>query len=629
MLPGVAIKMARTLYRRGPDDCGVWESTHDGVALSHRRLSILDVSDAGSQPMTSQCGRYTVVFNGEIYNHLKLRSEILRTNTHYNWTGHSDTETLLAAISTWGIEIFLKKSVGMFSFAIWDGYDKTLTLARDRMGEKPLYYGRSESAFFFASELKALKEHPSWRPKLNRNALAEYLRKGYISAPRCIYQGVLKLLPGHTVTVADGGNVISEPRKYWDLKDYANEEHRLHDATSDALTKKLDHLLTATIEQQMIADVPVGVFLSGGCDSTVVSAIMQSLCGTSVNSFSIGFNESGYNEARHAATVARYIGTNHTELYVSESEALSIIDDMPRIFDEPFADASQIPTYILCEMARRDVKVCLSGDGGDELFGGYNRYGSGYRAWSMISKLPRPILNYLSGLKGFGNQTLSYKLLNWLSKSQNFHLQAEHVQKLLRLARCGDLKSYYREATSKFSDLSCIIDHNCSESEPPTLDFLSEVSDPRELLILEDMLRYLPDDILTKVDRASMSNSLEVRAPMLDHRLVEFAWTVPLNYKIKGSTPKWLLKQVLYSYIPERIVGKPKMGFTVPVNEWLRGPLSEWAETLLDPTDMARDGIFSAPEVTNMWSQHKSKKYDWGEQIWTILMFQAWFKQSF
>lgn len=539
-------RMADTIMYRGPDDAGYWFDGDNRIGLGHRRLSIVDLSPAGHQPMQSSSSRYVIAFNGEIYNHPSLRQALEINGQAPSWRGHSDTETLLAGFDVWGIQGTVERAIGMFAFAVWDRQTYTLTLGRDRFGEKPLYYGwqgrGNDAVFLFGSELKALRAHPAFESNINRGALSLYMRHNYIPAPYSIYEGVGKLSPGCLLTVSLQQR---EPKvwAYWSFAQVAESgAANVFVGSDDQAVDELEALLKDAVRQQMMADVPLGAFLSGGVDSSTVVALMQAQSSRPVKTFTIGFNEEGYNEAIHAKAVARHLGTEHTELYVTAERALSVISRLPTLYDEPFSDSSQIPTFLVSQLARQHVTVSLSGDAGDELFCGYNRY------------------------------------------------------------------------------------------EPPTLltgnrPALSGLDDVQRMMAL-DMMTYLPDDILTKVDRAAMGVSLETRVPFLDHRVVKFAWRVPQAMKLRDGVSKWILRQVLYRHVPKKLIERPKMGFGVPIDTWLRGPLKDWAEALLDEGRLRREGYFNPALVRAKWAEHLSGKRNWQYHLWDVLIFQTWLEEQ-
>lgn len=621
----VAEQMAYRIEARGPDDAGVWVDEGAGLAMSHRRLSILDLSPSGHQPMESPCGRYVLVYNGEIYNHRDLRQTLEDVGGAFDWRGHSDSETLLAALRHWGLQGALERVNGMFAFAFWDAAERTLYLARDRMGEKPLYYGRSRDTFLFGSELKALAAHPDWRREVDRDALALYMRHNCVPAPWSIYKGIVKLPPAHFVVIRERGHAVGEPHCYWDLGHVAEKGTAAAGGEPDALTDELDSLLRDAVARRMVADVPLGAFLSGGYDSSTVAALMQVQSERPVRTFSIGFYEEAYNEAKHAKAVADHLGTDHTELYVTPEEAMAVVPKLPAIYDEPFADSSQIPTFLVSQLARKHVTVSLSGDGGDELFAGYNRHIMGPELWWKVSVLPKWVRRAGGGLL----DALAQRDVEWWAGRLPRPFQTQNLgNKLEKLASAMQAETgsaFYKDLVSHWKESASVV---LGSSEPDTLldraDRQPNLPGLRERTMYLDMMTYLPDDILTKVDRASMAVSLEVRAPLLDHRVVEFVWRVPTKYKYRDSQGKWLLRQVLYRYVPRELMERPKMGFGVPIEHWLRGPLREWAEELLDEQRLREEGFFNPTPIRRMWEEHVSGKRRWHYYLWDVLMFQAW-----
>jgi len=629
-IEGTAREMARRISHRGPDSSGEWSDAEVGIVLAHRRLSIVDLSAAGHQPMPSANGRYILSYNGEIYNHSDIRREIDNSPEAPNWRGHSDTETLLEAFSRWGMAATLARLNGMFAFALWDRQDRTLTLARDRMGEKPLFYGRQGDSFLFGSELKALRAHEQWQGEINRNALALFFRHNAVPAPYSIFNSIQKLPPAHYVVVSDGGKTVTAPKCYWSLENVvATGQAQPLSGSDSEMTDRLEALLMDAVGIRMAADVPLGAFLSGGFDSSTVVALMQAQSARPVKTFSIGFEEAGYNEAEHAKAVAAHLGTDHVELYVSSQDALSVIPDLPDMWDEPFADSSQIPTYLVSKLARDHVTVSLSGDGGDELFCGYNRYGFGYSFWKKLSALPAPVRATFAKLLG----TLPPAPINGLMGKMPGRLrQSAFGDKLLKLAEVlayPDGESFYRSLVSHHKNPAELV---LGATEPSTIltDRASwpEVSDFRERMMYLDIKTYLHDDILTKVDRASMAVSLESRVPLLDHRLVEFAFSLPMNFKLRKADTKWLLREVLYRHVPRAMMERPKMGFSVPIERWLRGPLRDWAEALLDEKRMREQGYLNPEPIRKMWQEHLSGKRPWHYYLWDVLMFQAWLEKE-
>lgn len=625
----VVERMAMRIKHRGPDDAGVWLNEEGDLALAHRRLSIIDLTPAGHQPMTSPCGRFTLVYNGEIYNHQDLRAELEGEGGHFDWRGHSDTETLLAALRHWGVEVVLQRLNGMFSFALWDKAKRTLFLARDRMGEKPLYYGCSGGGFLFGSELKSLVAHPHWKGDIDRNALTLYMRHNYVPTPWSIYQGISKLPPAHFVVVREAGAVVSEPQCYWDLGQIAENGAANAKGAPEELIDELDVLLRDAILRRMAADVPLGAFLSGGFDSSTVAALMQAQSARPVRTFTIGFHEKGYNEAVHAKAVAKHLGTDHTELYVTPEETLAVIPRLPTIWDEPFSDSSQIPTLLVSELARQHVTVSLSGDGGDELFCGYNRYNQGYQYWRKLNWLPLSIRRVLSKLFVALPGAPLENLIRLLPKRFQIEHISDRLPKLADVIKEGSGESYYHRLVSHWKDPGAVVRGGV---EPKTLfdipERLPKLPGLRERMMYLDSLTYLPDDILTKVDRASMAFSLEARVPLLDHRLVEFAWKVPMSLKYRDGKGKWLLREVLYRYVPRELMERPKMGFGVPIEHWLRGPLREWGEELLGEKRLQEEGFFNSTPIRKMWHEHVTNKRRWHYYLWDVLMFQAWLENE-
>ena len=639
--------MSDTLLHRGPDDAGLWFDNEQRVGLGHRRLSIVDLSPAGHQPMVSASGRFVVAFNGEIYNHLKLRDELEQIPPSppfsprgcknlceakrgiLKWRGHSDTETLLAGIEAWGLEDTLKKSIGMFAIALWDRQTCTLTLARDRMGEKPLYYGwqgsGNERVFLFGSELKALKAHPAFAAVIDRGALCLFLRHNNIPAPYSIYQGIAKLEPGCLLTVSLA-KPVPEILKYWDTVEVARAgvAHPFAGTSLEAVDA-LENLAKDAVRQQMMADVPLGAFLSGGVDSSTIVALMQAQSSRPVKTFTIGFNEAGYNEAEHANAVARHLGTEHTELYVSPQQAMEAIPRLPTLYCEPFADSSQIPTFLVSQLAKQHVTVSLSGDAGDELFCGYNRYQLTNKLWKKISLAPAPVRVLLAkGIKSVSPSAWN-RFAALFPGEGKYATLGDKLHKGAGVLASTSIDDLYLGLVSNVRNPEewVIGGHEpatCLTGLRPELAGLSSV----ERMMALDAISYLPDDILVKVDRAGMGVSLEGRVPFLDHRLVEFAWSLPLKYKLRDGQTKWTLRQVLYRYVPRELIDRPKMGFGVPLHEWLRGPLRDWAEDLLNESRLQQEGYFYPAPIRQMWEEHLSGRRNRVAQLWNVLMFQAW-----
>jgi asparagine synthase (glutamine-hydrolysing) len=630
---GQARRMADQIASRGPDDTGVWLDEPAGIALAHRRLSIVDLSPAGHQPMVSGSGRYVVAYNGELYNHQRLRDELAGAGLAQAWRGHSDTETLLAGFDVWGVETTVRRAVGMFAFAVWDRREQVLTLGRDRLGEKPLYYGWQNGTLLFGSELKALKAHPAFGAAIDRDALTLLMRHNAIPSPYSIYQGIFKLPPG-TLLVLSRGDREALPRPYWDAREIVAQglAHPFDGSPAEAVAA-LDRLLLQAVQQQMMADVPLGAFLSGGVDSSVVVALMQAQSSRPVRTFTIGFHEPGYNEADHAKAVARHLGTDHTELYVSAQQAMDVIPRLPSLYCEPFADASQIPTFLVSQLARQQVTVSLSGDGGDELFGGYDRYFLGQRLWRQVSRWPMGVRKMLArGLVALPPQRWNSVLgpaRRVLPRGWAGANLGDKLHKGAELLAAPTSTHFYRSLITHWSQPEALVlgSHepatvltDCAR-QPVTDHFLHQ-------MMALDLLTYLPDDILVKVDRAAMGVSLETRVPLLDHRVVEFAWTLPLDYKLRAGEGKWPLRQVLDRYVPRELIERPKMGFGVPLDSWLRGPLREWGESLLDESRLRQEGYLDPQLVRQKWREHLSGLRNWQYPLWDVLMFQAWLAEQ-
>ena len=661
----IAIRMALSISHRGPDDAGVWGDAVAGIAMSQRRLSIVDLSAAGHQPMHSASGRFVIAFNGEIYNHLQLRAALEGVDCSDSfaltnvWSGNSDTETLLAGFEAWGVEATLKKTVGMFAIALWDTQTRSLYLARDRFGEKPLYYGwvgmGNNSAFVFGSELKAIRAYPGFANPVSREALALYMRFTYVPAPQSIYQNIFKLEPGCLLTLS--GNLPAAPaaplhspaiheslvlHRWWALADVveAGASKKINDESEAVLA--LESSLQEAVRLQTMADVPLGAFLSGGVDSSTIVALMQLQSTRPIKTFTAGFEEAGYDESPHAKAVAQHLGTEHNEFFITSAEALAVIPKLPFIYDEPFADSSQIPTHLVCKTARQQVKVVLSGDAGDELFGGYSRYFWGPRIWNRLAWLPYPARLAL----GAAIRKLPVSCWDKMSKPFNAMLPAslgisrtgDKAHKLAaRLTGVRDLDDLYISLVSEWQDPAIVV--KGVSSQRGEADMVGNYK-PTNLLddrlpaqgtkngqlrmMYRDCTSYLPDDILCKVDRAAMATSLETRLPFLDHRVAELAWRLPLDMKIRGYEGKWALRQVLYKYVPRDLIDRPKAGFGIPIGNWLRGPLRDWAEDLLDERRLQAEGYFYAAPIRTKWSEHVSGQRDHTASLWAVLMFQAW-----
>lgn len=655
-LEAVVLRMASAVSHRGPDDAGCWADAGAGVALGHRRLSIVDLSPAGHQPMASAGGRFVMAFNGEIYNHLDLRSEMEGNGLGEAraWRGHSDTETLLAGFEAWGIEATLQRAVGMFAIALWDRQDQALTLVRDRFGEKPLYYGwvgeGDSAAFVFGSELKALRAFPAFANPVCRQALADYMRFMYVPAPRSIYEGVFKLEPGCLLRLvgqppsaapveplqagqAMGSLVV---HRWWALASAVEAgARRSFTDEADAIAALGQQLQTA-VHLQSQADVPLGAFLSGGVDSSTIVALMQQQSMRAVKTFTVGFEEAGFDESPHARAVAKHLGTEHTELFVTAAQAQAVVPHLPDMYDEPFADSSQIPTHLVCKAARQQVTVALSGDAGDELFGGYNRYFWGPRIWSRLAWLPYPVRRAMgaaiAALPVATWDTLGAPLNACLPGSKGIARVGDKAHKLAtRLQHVRDLDGLYLSLVSEWQDPAAVV--KGAGSAASTVNFAAPL--PAEgvaagplRMMYRDSMTYLPDDILCKVDRAAMAVSLETRVPFLDHRVAELAWHLPLHMKIRGNESKWALRQVLYPLVPRELIERPKAGFGIPVGQWLRGPLRDWAESLLEAGRMEAEGYFHAAPIRARWAEHLNGSRDHTPSLWAVLMFQSWLEAS-
>lgn len=625
----LAESMAAAIRHRGPDDGGTWGDATQGVFLAHRRLSIVDLSAAGHQPMVSASGRYVIVFNGEVYNHGEIRQRLER----FSWRGNSDTEVMLAAVEQWGLEAALQQFVGMFAFALWDRENATLTLVRDRFGEKPLYWGQFGSTLLFSSELKAMKQHPAFVGAVNRDALAGYMTYGYLPGTASIYQQVQKLSPGTLrVFQADGS---SREQVYWSAVDAAFSGHaNAFEGDDTVAANQLENLIAGSVRQQLLADVPVGAFLSGGVDSSTIVALAQVHSRTPVKTFTIGFEEAGYNEAVYAEAVAKHLGTDHTELYVSHQDALNVIPDLPELYDEPFADSSQIPTFLVSKLARSRVAVSLSGDAGDELFCGYNRYKVADRLWRCSRQLPGTVRHAAAaGLSAvpIGVWDAVGAAVRKLKPGTGIpvHL-GDKLHKFARvLGTAGGAASLYESLLEQWPGVDGLVKGAGPVSWlTANADVWRSDLDLNHRMMLLDTVSYLADDILVKVDRAAMGVSLESRVPLLDHRIYEFAWRLPMDMKVRDGQSKWLLRQVLYRHVPRELIERPKVGFAVPIGIWLRGPLKDWAADLLEPARLNREGYLDAARVKKMWDEHQGGYRNWQSPLWCVLMFQAWLEKN-
>jgi asparagine synthase (glutamine-hydrolysing) len=613
--------MAETLFPRGPDGGGHWTDPAAGVALGHRRLAIIDVSDQGHQPMVSADGRVVVSFNGEIYNYRVLRAELESAGRRFR--GGSDTEVLVEALALWGAEATLRRLLGIFAFAAWETRERRLTLARDHLGVKPLYWGRRGSGLMFGSELKALRALPGWEPEIDRGALTAFVRFGQVPGPLSIYRGVHQLPPGTLLT----WDAASGPRqrRFYDLSAVARAGlAQPLDLPEDEAADRLEALLDQVIAGQMIADVPLGAFLSGGIDSSTVVALMQRRADRPVRTFCIGFRHGDYDEAEHAAAVARHLGTEHTELYVGEPDLLDLVPRLAEVYDEPFADASQLPTLLVCALARRQVTVALSGDGGDELFAGYNRHLWAGRLWRRAAGYPAWLRHLVAGAVTRMPPRVWHGLASAIPQRHRPRQLGDKLDKAARLIAEPDLAAGYAAVRSAWPQARALV---LGAPDAPSPTPLAEGLDPVSALQLADALAYLPDDILTKVDRASMSLGLEARVPLLDPRVAAFAWRLPARLKVRGGTGKWLLRQVLYRHVPKALVERPKSGFSVPLDAWLRGPLKAMAADLLAPRRLAGQGLLDPGPITALWNAHQGGRVDAGQRLWHILALQLWLER--
>jgi len=626
------LRMTTAISHRGPDDRGMWIDAEAGVAFGHRRLSIIDLTKAGKQPMQSSSRRYIIIFNGEIYNNKELRSNL----PNHNWNGGSDTETLLAAIEKWGLMATLERCIGMFAFALWDSWNRELILCRDRLGEKPLYWSWQKAGkklcFLFGSELKALKAHSFFSADINREALSLFMKFGYVPTPHTIYTNVQKLTPGSVLRVSLDTQTHRQ-ETYWSFNDVTFKGVN-NPITEPAhiIVDQLDTLLKSAVSQQMIADVPVGAFLSGGVDSSLIASLMQSQSSQPIKTFTVGFDEREYSEAKYAKAVAQHLGTNHTEIFVSPREALDVISSLPQIYCEPFADSSQIPTYLVSKLARQDVTVSLSGDGGDELFAGYNRHILANKVGRILSVIPPGLRSILGTLilsvpPNVWNSiaTPLQTILKSTTRLSNF---GEKIHKGASGLSADGIEGYYLNLVTHWKDEDVVL----NEPAPPNVitDIIANLGhlDYTQKIMALDTMTYLPDDILVKVDRAAMAVSLESRVPLLDHRVVEYAWSLPQSMKLNNGVGKWALREVLYRYVPKSLIERPKMGFALPIDQWLRGPLKDWAEDLLDETRLKNDGYFDSNLIREKWCEHLSKKKNSHHLLWNALMFQAWLESE-
>ncbi|MCP9783291.1 asparagine synthase (glutamine-hydrolyzing) [Cyanobium sp. WKJ7-Wakatipu] len=634
-LQSIAASMGAAIAYRGPDAAGVWQDPQLGFAVVHQRLAILDLTPAGDQPMHSASGRYVIAFNGEIYNHQQLRRDLDAAGLAPTWRGHADTETLLAAIEAWGLEGALQHCTGMWALALLDQHQRVLHLARDRFGEKPLYWGFSGSgtiqALLFGSELAALRAYPGFNNAIDRAALAQLLRFGQVPAPLSIYAGIAKLLAGHWVSIPlplAPGAFLPRSQPWWQLSSVIEAGSTAAFQSDAEALDALEQSLSMAVAEQAIADVPLGAFLSGGIDSSLIAALLQRQSSQPLRTFTIGFEEAGFNEAPYARPVAEHLGTSHSETLLTSADARALIPQLPQLYSEPFADSSQLPTHLVCRAARQaGLTVALSGDGGDELFGGYNRYSWGPRIWNRLAWLPGPLR------QGLGRAITALPPPAWDAIGQPLPIgqlghKAHKLAARLRYVRSSD--DLYRSLVSEWRDPAQLL-----QGEPPELPSTAIdqplpaclSSDPIARMMAWDSLSYLPDDILVKVDRAAMAVGLETRAPFLDHRVAQVAWRLPMAMKIRGNTSKWALRQILYKYVPKELIERPKAGFAIPIGQWLRGPLRPWASELLHPDRLRQEGYLRPEPISQLWQQHLSGRYDHTTKLWTVLMWQAWLEQ--
>lgn len=609
-----ARSMANAIAQRGPDSEGTWADPDNGIALGHRRLSIIDLSVLGAQPMISVCGRFVMVYNGEVYNHGELRSELEAEGAEFR--GKSDSEVILSAMALWGVGPALKRFNGMFAIALWDRRERLLTLARDRIGIKPLYYGYQDRTLLFGSELAALRSHPSFNAPIDPNALTMLLRHKYIGGEHCIYSGIYKLEPGCIATFKSA-DTTPTVEHWWSARETAASAAANRILVNDEeVADRLEELLLDSIGRRMVADVPVGAFLSGGIDSSTVVALMQKQCSNKVRTYCIGFREAGFDEARYARRVATHLGTDHTEIYVGPEDARAVIPDLPALWNEPFSDSSQIPTYLVSKLARRDVIVSLSGDGGDELFGGYLRYGLSNKLSRMGGWMPHPLRRLAAGT------------LTRISRAGSRGLATRVSNKTRRLGEVLSMKSdqdlYYRLMSDWQHPDTVVIESQCPTEIFQDDTLRDQFPSLTERMMLIDSMTHLPDDILTKVDRASMAVSLEARVPILDHRIYEFAWGLQPRQRVGPGSGKLPLKNVLARHVPREFFERPKQGFCVPLAEWLRGPLRDWAEDLLSERRLREDGFFNPAPIRGAWTLHLAGGMDLSASLWSVLAFQAW-----
>jgi len=621
----ILLAMTDEITHRGPDAFGVWSDALKGVFLGHRRLSIIDLSEHGAQPMVSSSNRYVITYNGEVFNAPELREEL--QNIGMCFRGHSDTEVVLAACEAWGIQNACSRFNGMFALAIWDSLEKKLILVRDRMGVKPLYWGIQNGILFFGSQLKSFKEHPLFQPKVSIDALSLYLKFNYITAPHTIYQHTYKVNSGHMVIIDNQLNSKEIP--FWQVTDFVQREGNLSDIHEEEYIELLEALLKDSVQKRMMSDVPIGAFLSGGIDSSLVVSFMQHLSTNPIKTFSIGFEEQSYNESAYAKAVAQHLGTDHYELYLNANNALDIIPTLASFYDEPFADISQLPTYLVSKLAREQVTVCLSGDGGDELFCGYDRYQIAQKLYPFHKLLPHFIKTRLAQGLEYITPRQWEKMIALLPKTIQFSQIAEKAYKLSDVLNSQTQIDFFQSFVSIWNNPSSIIKPKGTwASNIYSYGIMSINDSPLALMPYLDMKTFLPECVLTKVDRASMALGLEVRTPILDYRIVELSCKFPVVAKIKKGKTKAPLRKILSKYIPNTLIERPKMGFSVPLGEWLREELRDWAETFLSKNALNQTGFLNAPYIHQKWEDHLSNKVNWQHQLWGILMFQQWAEKN-
>lgn len=622
-LRSIGQRMADSIRHRGPDGEGIWIDKDVPLLLAQRRLSIIDLSADGAQPMASASGRYEIVFNGEIYNFQDLRRDLEAEGAAFR--GRSDTEVMLAAFEIWGINRALQQLNGMFAFVLWDREKRQLHMVRDRLGKKPLYYGWAGKNFLFGSELKVFRAHPDFKPVVSRNTLALYMRFGFVPAPHSIYENVWQLEPGHRMTLVfdlinPGDDLAHECIPYWNITRVVEEAHHspLQGDTA-ALTGQFENILKRAVRERMISDVPLGAFLSGGVDSSTIVALMQAQSSQRVKTYCIGFNEAGYNEANDARAVAMHLGTDHHEMMITAQDAMNVIPLLPQIYDEPFADASQIPTYLVSKFARSDVTVALSGDGGDELMGGYVRHQAIPALWKRVGWWPQPVRDLARrSIRGLS-------IAQWNKLATAYPQFGERLYKVADMLPLNVLEDIYIHVTSHWSQPTSIV----RDSREPLVSLLNPATMPRglnfaERMMVGDTMNYLPHDILVKVDRASMAVGLEARAPLLDYKVFEFCWRLPFDQRIHHGQGKYLLRQVLARHVPEDLFNRPKQGFSVPIGDWLRGPLQDWAHELLRPMRLEQEGYINTVQITSAWQEHLAGRGNHAARLWTVLMWQSW-----